>query len=100
MNRDKQIDEMAKCCPYYSKGECCADVTDICDCDLMCHFFGAFANLEMAGYRNASDVAREIFEEIEKNMVILGDSNLSAYFRAIGAKKFAELKKKYTEGER
>ena len=44
-----------------------------------------------------SDLAREIFEEIEKYMVVFGDTNLSTYFRGIGWKVFAELKKKYTE---
>lgn len=51
MDENKQIEEMAKCCPYYHNGECCADVTDICKCDLMCEMFGIFANLEAAGYR-------------------------------------------------
>ena len=50
-DKEKQIEEMAKCCTFYSNGECCADMTDICDCNLMCVFFGAFANLTMAGYR-------------------------------------------------
>ena len=45
------------------------------------------------------EVAREIFEEIEKNMVIFGDVALSTYFRGIGWKVFAELKKKYTEDQ-
>ena len=51
--------------------------------------------LYTAGYRKASDVAREIFEEIEKNMVSI-DFNR---FRAMGRRTFAKLKKKYTEGE-
>ena len=52
-------------------------------------------SLYSAGYRNASDVAREIFEEIEKNMVSI-DFNR---FRAMGRRTFDKLKKKYTEGE-
>lgn len=96
MNRDKQIEEMAKCCPYYSKGECCADVTDICDCNLMCHFFGAFANLEMAGYRKASEVAREIFEEIENSCRTFGVYGIHGYIM----EDIAELKKKYTGSEK
>ena len=40
-------------------------------------------------------VAREIFEEMEKNMVVFGDATLSSYFRGIGYRTFAELKKKY-----
>jgi len=45
-----------------------------------------------------TEVAREILAEIEKNMVVFGDATLSTYFRGIGWKVFAELKKKYTEG--
>lgn len=48
------------------------------------------------GYKKA---AREIFEEIEKYMVVFGDRNLSSFFRGISYKAFAELKKKYTENE-
>lgn len=51
MSNEKQIEEMAKCCTYYHNGECCADATRICDCDLMCEMFGVFSNLENAGYR-------------------------------------------------
>ena len=32
-------------------------------------------------------------------MVVFGDINLSTYFRGIGWKVFAALKKKYTEGK-
>lgn len=48
---EKQIEEMAKCCTYYCNGECCVDVTHICDCDLMCEMFGVFVALNNAGYR-------------------------------------------------
>lgn len=51
MSKDKQIEEMAKCCTYYHNGECCADATNICECDLMCEMFGVFANIEKEGYR-------------------------------------------------
>ena len=43
------------------------------------------------------EVAREIFAEIERNMVAIDDVDFNR-FRAIGARTFAELKKKYTEG--
>jgi hypothetical protein len=55
MSREKQIEEMAKCCTYYHNGECCADATNICDCDLMCEIFGVFTNLEKAGYCKQSE---------------------------------------------
>ena len=49
------------------------------------------------GYRKASDVAREIFEEIEKfNRTPLPECE-PVYI--IKASELAELKKKYTEGE-
>lgn len=47
-----------------------------------------------------TEYAREIFEEIEKHMVVFGDTSLSTYFRGIGWKVFAELKKKYTEEQK
>ncbi len=55
MSKEKQIEEMAKCCTYYHNGECCVDATNICDCDLMCEMCGVFANLEIAGYRKQSE---------------------------------------------
>lgn len=45
-----------------------------------------------------SEVAREIFEEIEKHMIDLVDITNTAY-KEIGTATFAALKKKYTEGE-
>lgn len=70
MIKEEQIEEMAKCCTYFDNGKCCADVTNITECDLMCEMFGVLANLEMAGYRKADEVrketAKEIFEKIEK----------------------------------
>lgn len=52
---NNEIEEMAKHCTYYHNGECCADATHICDCDLMCEMFGVFANLENAGYHKQSE---------------------------------------------
>ena len=48
---ERQIDEMAKHCTYYSKGECYVDVLYPGECDLMCEVFGLLTNLEKAGYR-------------------------------------------------
>lgn len=56
-------------------------------------------NIPTADVAPRAELAREIFEEIEKNMVIFGDVSLSTYFRGIGWKHFKELKKKYTEAE-
>lgn len=59
-SKEKQmIEEMAKCCTYYHKGECWADATDICKCDLMCEMFGVFTNLEAADYRKQEWISVE-----------------------------------------
>lgn len=56
MEQEKQIEEMAKCCTYYCcNGECCIDVTNIRDCDLMCEMFGVFVALNNAGYRKVTE---------------------------------------------
>ena len=91
-NRDKQIEEMAKHCTYHHNGECFAVSNNPTDCDLMCEMFGLFANLELAGYRKASEVAREIFEELER----LTKNHGITYTQRV----IAELKKKYTEDEK
>lgn len=67
MNRDKQIEEMAwlKCSCHSNKGICGMDGKP---CDLDCgsyHEAEAFYN---AGYRKASEFAREIFAEIEEGV--------------------------------
>lgn len=67
MAENKQVVEMAKCCPYYHKGECCADATDISKCDLMCEMFGVFANLEVAGYRKQEWVSVDGYERYSVN---------------------------------
>ena len=51
-----------------------------------------------ADYRKSMDLAREIFEEIEKYSMFLEDITHSVWL-SIGASIFAELKKKYQEGE-
>ena len=51
----KQIEEMAKCCPYHDNGKCHPTDNETVDCDLMCNMFGFMANLENAGYRKQSE---------------------------------------------
>ena len=52
----------------------------------------------ITGYRKAEDVAREIFEEIEKYVeVALMNGHIETPILCIGHGTFAELKKKYTE---
>ena len=51
-----------------------------------------------AGYRKASDVAREIFEEIESKKMFIKD-HVGNMGIVVMLKDIAELKKKYEEDE-
>jgi hypothetical protein len=97
-NQDKQIEEMAQAvCELYKEFGSC----EACDAELdidgepCIHecFAKAFYN---AGYRKASDVAREIFDEVGEliNEYLDGRS-----YRHEFLTKIAELKKKYTKEE-
>ena len=68
------IEKMAKCCTYYHNGECCVDVTKICDCDLMCEMYGVFANLENAGYRKQSENVIELPCNVRTTLYFLYNS--------------------------
>lgn len=83
MSRDKQIEEMAK-----ALNGCTANCTDDCGCSEMEHA----EVLYNAGYRKSTDVAEEIFAEIDKLLAVdrNGEANLDV--RAL-----QRLKKKYTE---
>lgn len=86
MSRDKQIEEMAKdLCDIDCKGMKC----DVCD-SYGCEYRIQAEALYNAGYRKSTDVAEEIFAEIEEHIItklpILG-SDIVAHL--------AELKKKY-----
>lgn len=64
-----------------------------------CHERKDAEALYSKSYRKVSEVAREIFEEIEENYadyLFDGSRNIIV----ITEKDFAELKKKYTEGEK
>ena len=92
MNRDKQIEEMAETmCAFYGT-EMCYECRYCCDC----HINKEAERIYNAGYRKASELAKEIFEEIEKLIVrrMIPDVTLIDD-RLIT--DIAELKKKYTE---
>lgn len=57
-----------------------------------CDFYG-----DKAIYRKASDLAMEIFEEIEKITMHNVTSSHGIWLMSMGEVAFAELKKKYTE---
>ena len=119
---NKQIEEMArKICP------CVYDYNDCKSCDLYehesCLPFNIARELTGNNYCKASELIREIFEEIEKDIELAIESNYRAKkehynhsvipnydnFNAMCDGKIyamrglldfiAELKKKYTEGE-
>ena len=90
MNKDKQIEEMAKTIldvdrSYYGM-----------ECDDIQAKAEATAIYDK-GYRKASEVAREIFEEIEdlwNTEYVVGNLTAEQF-----KDKYAELKKKYTNTE-
>lgn len=45
----------------------------------------------------ATEVAKEIFADLEKNMITYGEVESALYYKQIGYNSFAKLKKKYTE---
>ena len=65
MNQDKQIEEMARdICEHYNRyGTCYLDNKP---CDLKCDEYTNAEYLYKKGYRKASDVAREIADELMK----------------------------------
>ena len=98
MDKEKQIEEMAVdlCllddCKHLPQEEC--DLTTCVHC--MAEI------LYEKGYRKSSEVAREIFEEIEKLIYskcfsIRADRDVTGLI--MDGEQFAELKKKYTESE-
>jgi hypothetical protein len=96
MSRDKQIEEMARdiCECYNNDGTCYYDGKP---CDLKCDCFTDAQYLYQKGYRKSTDHAEEIFAEIEK---ILDEKfSINHGVVLISKEEFAELKKKYTEGE-
>ena len=88
-NKDKQIEEMCKIvCQCNNNGTC---IISLRPCDCECSLATELGKLYNAGYRKASEVAREIFEEIDRMCI---DT-----FGNFNHRVFAELKEKYTEGE-
>jgi hypothetical protein len=92
MSRDKQIEEMAEAICGLKTSDGC-----LCDggyCNHNCSAYEKAKHLYNAGYRKASEVAREIFEDIfyhtyySHGRLIIEHSTLLA------------LQKKYTESEK
>lgn len=92
MSREKQIEEMAKVI-----------------CENIDRIDGLAEALYNAGYRKASEVAREIFEEIDNilykfsypSLTAIGKINvMQAEGYHLRTRDYAELKKKFTEREK
>lgn len=106
MSSDKQIEEMAKvmneCCNRYDEqgnhlGNKCYECEEWSDDNNCCCSYNRkeATALYNAGYRKASEVAEEIFAEIEKYLVT-GSTLYGQVIHTIGVGTFAQLKKKYT----
>ena len=78
-------------CPFYKEyGTCEQCNKDLDIYDEPCYWECMANAIINNGYRKASDVAREIFEEIEQNVFV---PHFNGYF--VRTKAYAELKKKY-----
>ena len=89
MNRDKQIEEMARVMCQRSKPCILCAIQAPCRCRTDAELLNA------EGYRKDSDIAREIIEEIDRMIYkLLNDSH---YIMGDMCYEIAELKKKYTE---
>ena len=90
MTDKEQIEEIAKVIEVTEKKK----MDSHCDLPSVLEYA---TDLYNAGYRKQSDVAREIFEEIEEHIdkTAFADCWSEGGFRA----SIAELKKKYTEGQ-
>ena len=104
--RDKQIEEMARvmneCCNRYDEqgnhlGNKCFDCECWCDTNHICCSYNEkeATALYNAGYRKSTDLAREIFEEIEASAKVKYWRGGGLVVFEIDGEDFAELKKKY-----
>lgn len=104
MDREQQIAEMAK---IIHKGEldrnkgvldCTEFATDLVIRIGLQRLAGAKA-LYNAGYRKQSEVAVEIFEEIDKQLAPIKKYGYANQIAQIAFDMLDEIKKKYTEGK-
>lgn len=98
MSREKQIEEMAKIlCRDYSMGECMVDSFDCLEGH--CSKRERIEALYNAGYRKSTDLAEEIFAEIEASAKVKYWRGGGLVVFEVNGEDFAELKKKYTKEE-
>ena len=111
MSKEKQIKKVSKRRQEYLKFKPFADdlrkAESWCELDGVLNRYQTVKNLSKMGYRKASEVAREMFEEIIADIEALlsiytDNTELSETMRTLIelVKRYllAELKKKYTEG--
>lgn len=91
MNR--QIKEVEKLCQFFKDGNCTICEELLVDCHSNCPMHEFAKRILEAGYSKASDVAAEVFAEIEQAIFAHGTK--------YAMKRLEELKKKYevTEDE-
>jgi hypothetical protein len=92
MTKEKQIEEMAKAMCW--EGADCSKCDGLLTCDKKYYA----PRLVEKGYRKSSEVAREIFEEIEK-IAMHGTTPFGLCLMSMGEVAFAQLKKKYITEE-
>lgn len=91
MNKDKQIEEMANVLGDTWVVDLEGNPHDLSEVLMQCDLENIAKQICEQGYRKASDVAREIFAEIEEIAII----NPLGNWVTIRKDFFAELKKKY-----
>ena len=94
MNREKQIEEMAKGLATARNCICIGREKPCNECNWRegCYFIECCKTLTDQGYRKASEVAEEIFAEIEEKGKV--DEPIVEYY-ILSHSELAELKKKY-----
>lgn len=105
MSKEKQIEEMREdisclereCRSYCKERKCIECHLFFARMDCQNHFIAE--GLTAKGYRKASEVAREIFEDIETYM-FYHENIPNTIYKTIDFNLFNAIKKKYTEGER
>ena len=107
MSRDKQISEMAKDLHRNRCGGCGEELCEYkipTNDEFSCIDYKTATALYTAGYRKASDLAEEIFAEIEnlitnECLVLKDEQGIDGYVKASVHYAIAKLKKKHTESD-
>ena len=97
MSEDNKIEEMADILVNGCKMGGCEECKYSEDQFPQCTLKYTADQIYNAGFRKTSDVAREIFDEIEE-ITMHGITSFGLQTMTMGEVAFAELKKKYTEG--